>query len=278
MRKIKTGLRWLCGKVGKLSFEHIPPEKAFNDQKVFHDCVINILENQKLKTSQRGVGDHTLCITCNNNTGTMYGSAFVEFCKRAADVLSQAYGYPTLHYEYSTYPLRVIKQIVTMFFSTNSPEWRKSCPDLEKFVLDKQDRYLPERYGIFLYYNIEGTLLKHTGIQRVLKFDPDWIASPNLSEFSEIVHPPFGYLMTTDSDKPDDRLFDISWFSNFTFDDYRRVYLKIPVLPIYTMYAGQYPSRKEIDEIRRKNPARGLQDYLEDIVSQSVNRKGEQSK
>ena len=270
-RKTKSGKCCLCGKVGKLSFEHVPPEKAFNDNKVFHDNVNNMLRNHKLKISQRGVGDHTLCEPCNNDTGSMYGTAFVEFCKRAAEVLSQAYGYPALHYEYKTYPLRVIKQIVTMFFSTNGLEWRKSCPELEKFVLEKLQNNLPKRYRIFIYYNIEGSLLKHTGIQRVLEFDPEWIASPTLSKRSEIVHPPFGYLMTIDSDKPDDRLFDISWFSKFSYDEHRHVCLKITVLPIYTMYAGQYPSLKDMEEIRRKNPKPGIQDYLEDIVNKSVN-------
>lgn len=271
--KSKTGQCWLCGKIGKLSFEHVPPEKAFNDKKVFHDNVSNMLKNHKVKISQRGVGDHTLCEPCNNNTGKMYGTAFIDFCKRAAEVLSQAYGPPTLHYEYSTYPLRVLKQIVTMFFSTNGLEWRESCPELEKFVLDKWARHLPPKYRIFIYYNIEGTLLKHTGIQTVLNVDPEWIASPTVSKRTEIVHPPFGYLMTIDSEKPDDRLFDVSRFGEYSYDEYRCMYLKIPVLPIYTMYAGHYPSRKDIEEIRRRNPdTPSIHDHLEGIMKQTLER------
>ena len=160
-----------------------------------------------------------------------------------------------------------------MFFSTNELEWRESCPELEKFVLDKWARHLPPKYRIFIYYNIEGTLLKHTGIQTVLSVDPEWIASPTVSKRTEIVHPPFGYLMTIDSEKPDDRLFDISRFGECSYDEYRCMYLKIPVLPIYTMYAGHYPSRKDIEEIRRRNPdTPSIHDHLQGIMTQTIKR------
>lgn len=273
-RKSKTGQCWLCGSVGKLSFEHVPPESAFNDRKVFYDTVANLLKNRRVKISQRGVGDHTLCELCNNNTGSWYGSAFVEFCIRGVEVLCQADGCPTLYYEYKTYPLRVIKQILTMFFSTNNgPEWRKSCPELEKFVLDRWERYLPPKYRIFIYYNIEGSLLKHTGIQRKAEFDPEWIASPTISKISEIVHPPFGYVMTIDSDKPDDRLFEISTFGECLYDECKHVYLKIPVLPIYTIYAGHYPSRKDIEEAERKSPDEpSFHACLENMMKEAVER------
>jgi hypothetical protein len=124
-KKIKTGRCWLCGIEGKLSFEHIPPEKAFNGQRIFDDSVANILKNRNIRISQRGAGGYTLCERCNNNTGSWYGGVFVKFCKRAIDVLYQVDGSPTLCYEYKTYPLRVLKQIVTMFFSANGPEWQK---------------------------------------------------------------------------------------------------------------------------------------------------------
>ena len=124
-KKIKTGRCWLCGIEGKLSFEPIPPEKAFNGQRIFDDSVANILKNRNIRISQRGAGGYTLCERCNNSTGSWYGGVFVKFCKRAIDVLYQVDGSPTLCYEYKTYPLRVLKQIVTMFFSANGPEWQK---------------------------------------------------------------------------------------------------------------------------------------------------------
>ena len=271
--KSKSGQCWLCGRVGKLSFEHVPPKSAFNDRKVFYDYVANTLKNRRVKISQRGVGDYTLCKSCNNNTGRFYGASFAEFCQRGADVLYQADGYPTPCYEYKTYPLKVLKQIVTMFFSTNGPEWRKSCPELKKFVLNKWERHLPPKYRIFIYYNIEGSFLKHTGIQSKAEFDPDWIASPTISKISEIVHPPFGYVMTIDSDKPDDRLFEISKFGKYQYDERKHVYLKIPLLPIYTIYAGHYPSRKDIEEAERKYPDEpSFHACLENMMKEAVER------
>ena len=84
-KKSKTGQCWLCGIVGKLSFEHVPPESAFNDQRIFSDSVANILKNRNIRISQRGARDYTLCERCNNSTGSWYG-----------DVLYQVDGSPNL--------------------------------------------------------------------------------------------------------------------------------------------------------------------------------------
>lgn len=55
----KTGICHICLEEKKLSFEHFPPESCLNDGKV---KIAN-------KISQRGIGDYTLCDSCNNNTG-----------------------------------------------------------------------------------------------------------------------------------------------------------------------------------------------------------------
>ena len=197
---------------------------------------------------------------------------FVKFCKRAVDVLYQVDGSPTLCYEYKTYPLRrVLKQIVAMFFSANGPEWQKSCPELVKFVLNKEQRFLPPEYRIFIYYNIEGSLSKQTGIQIKGELDSLGILSSTVSKISEIVYPPLGYVMTIDSNISDPRLFEISWFDGCQYDENRYIYLNIPMLPVYTMYAGHYPSNKDIEEVDRRNPDEpSIHRHIADIVDGAV--------
>ena len=150
---------------------------------------------------------------------------------------------------------------------------KKSCPELVKFVLNKEQRFLPPEYRIFIYYNIEGSLSKQTGIQIKGELDSLGILSSTVSKISEIVYPPLGYVMTIDSNIPDPRLFEISWFDECQYDENRCLYLNIPMLPVYTMYAGHYPSRKDIEEIRHKYPDEpSIHDHLQGIMDQTIER------
>jgi hypothetical protein len=86
----EEGFCCICGVHGKLSFEHIPPEAAFNDRRVF-EADINSLLNGKWspeerieegKYKQRGAGRYSLCGKCNSDTGSWYGSAYVGVARQ----------------------------------------------------------------------------------------------------------------------------------------------------------------------------------------------------
>ncbi len=57
----------------------------------------------------------------------------------------------SLAYPYRVFPLRVLKQIVVMFFSACGPEFRKAHPELVQFVLDRERRLLPGNVQIWTY-------------------------------------------------------------------------------------------------------------------------------
>jgi 5-methylcytosine-specific restriction endonuclease McrA len=70
----------ICGNDGQLSFEHVPPQAAFNnapavgytmDEHLRAEGDLALMRGEK---SQRGVGAFTLCIKCNNDTGAWYGT------------------------------------------------------------------------------------------------------------------------------------------------------------------------------------------------------------
>ncbi len=65
----------LCGSYGELSFEHLPPKKAFNNCSVKHyNYFMGITQgNYNNQISQKGLGGYTLCKSCNGNTGSWYG-------------------------------------------------------------------------------------------------------------------------------------------------------------------------------------------------------------
>lgn len=164
MRKRRPdGICHLCGNYGPLSFEHVPPESAFNDQPVVESAIEEAFgrevdDRPRGKINQRGAGAYILCEPCNNVTGSWYADAFAHLCGQGAEVLVRSDFKPKLIYLHYVLPLRVLKQIITMCFSTNTHRWREEHPELEVFVLHRERRWLNRRYRVFAYYNVEGVL------------------------------------------------------------------------------------------------------------------------
>lgn len=243
-RKHILGTCHLCGDFTKLSFEHVPPKAAFNDRPVVQATINELikkesdLNNFTGKINQRGVGGYTLCERCNSLTGGWYGSYFVDWTYQVARVLLGAKGKPTMFYLYRIFPLRVIKQIICMFFSVHGDKFREAQPDLVHFVLNKEKRFLPPDISIYCFYNPTNRS-RYSGGSGVLNF-----FTHEIKIISEIVFPPMGYVMSLNKVKPDPRLFDITFFSEYQFNDWKEFGLRLPSLPIYTYFPGDYRNKK----------------------------------
>ncbi|MFP4096873.1 MAG: hypothetical protein ACLFUB_20485 [Cyclobacteriaceae bacterium] len=156
-------------------------------------------------------------------------------------ILLKANGKPSLLYPTFFFPLRVIKQIITMFFSVNQDVFRKVEPQLVKFILNRETRFLDSRYKIYCYYNLKGHN-RYLGNSFLSDF-----RSSKIIHLSEISFSPFGFVMTIDSEKPDRRLTDISHFADFDFHYWTDYYQKFDVLPTYLPYIpGDYRTKEEI--------------------------------
>lgn len=64
-RKSVFGACHLCGDVGKLSFEHVPPRATFKAGSIMQDRGLEMFEEQNVdkikgKINQRGAGGYTL--------------------------------------------------------------------------------------------------------------------------------------------------------------------------------------------------------------------------
>ena len=154
----EIGTCHLCGSYGKLSFEHLPPKKAFNNCRVEHyNYFMGITQgNYNNQISQKGLGGYTLCERCNNNTGSWYGGAFIEWARQSMNILEYTENQPSLYYRFRIFPVRVIKQIACMMFSVNTDEFRCYHQDLVKFVLNKEEYNLKPNIKFFAFYNAEG--------------------------------------------------------------------------------------------------------------------------
>ncbi len=198
---------------------------------------------------QRGFGAHTLCGRCNNDTGHWYGSAYVDWVWQAARLLVRASGAPTLYYPFRIFPLRVIKQVVCMFFSANGKEFQDAQPALVRFLLNRRANHLDPAIRIYAYFN-RSALARSIGVTSALT-----VPTGKITVMSEVSHYPFGYVMTFDSLAPDDRLFDISHFADFSYDDWREFSLRFAVLPAASMMPADFRTPEEIERDRAANLA-----------------------
>ena len=251
-RKHIVGTCHLCGHYTKLSFEHVPPKAAFNDRPVVQANIEKLIKKEEDldtvsgKTYQRGAGGYTLCEKCNSLTGGWYGPAYVDWIYQVSKVLLLSRGGPTLYYLYRIFPLRVIKQVVCMFFSANGEKFREAQQELVRFVLNKKGRFLEPHIRIYCFYS-PSARSRQSGVSGVLNF---YTHSQKI--ISEIVFPPMGYVMSFNQISPDERLFDITFFANYHYNDWKELGLRLPSLPIYTYLPGDYRSKKEVLSDRHK--------------------------
>ncbi len=251
------GICHICGFEGQLTFEHIPPRKAFNDKPVLKVAIDKAIEKGldpfELKDgqlSQKGIGGFTLCGFCNNNTGVWYAKAYISWVRQAF-LLFERSGFKesTLYHPYHIFPLRIIKQIITMFFSVNSNEMRNHYTGLASFILNRENKYLDPGYKLYAYLNPSG------GIRLCGNSVQGSIASSRIIVMSEIAFPPIGLVMTFDTQPPDNRLCDISYFSKYDYNSFTTIWLKLPVLPTHLLLPGDYRRKEEI-----------MRDYLRNIA------------
>jgi hypothetical protein len=253
-KKVATpeGKCCICGVVGKLSFEHVPPEKAFNDHGVFEADIMKMLggawvPGEKPKDgriSQRGAGRYTLCGKCNSDTGSWYGGTYVDVTKQAMYLLWRSRGEMSLAYPYRMYPLRFLKQVVTMFLSACGPGLQEHNPDLVRFVLNREARALPPKFQFYAYlHHPESSAMRQSGLTGVIR------GTGNVHVFSEIAFPPFGLIMNVDGDQPiDRRLCNITHLREYSYRAWDIVYLQMPVLHVTSVLPGDF---RTVDEVKR---------------------------
>lgn len=238
----------LCGFKGPLSFEHVPPRAAFNNKPVLLFKLDQALEWDPDfrptggKVQQKGAGAYTLCERCNNKTGSWYGRFFVDWCHQSMLILERTGGRPSLFYLNYLFPLPVIKQVVTMFFSVNGPAFSQDHPELVQFVLDRKRKYLPPRYRFFTYFTGAGRLRSMGPVGKLN------MKTHSIQLMSEVAFPPLGYVMSLKGEPPDARLFEITHFTRFDYEKFDVMELRLPVMPTHMPIPGDYRTEDEIRE------------------------------
>jgi hypothetical protein len=240
------GVCCVCGKTRRFSFEHVPPRRAFNDRPLiverFKEFVRDRrhLDDLRGPMSQRGLGAHTLCEPCNNLTGHWYGSAFCHWTYQGMRLLPYFERGEIASAPFRIQPLRVIKQIMTMFASTNGPGFCHSNSWLKAFILQPRLQWWESDIRLWAAF-ATGDRGRTTGIMASMTSE-SW----RTCVLSEIAFPPFVYALTFDSLAPDPRFVEISFFSSSGMDDQRELHLPLGRLPIYTPFGGDYRDRETV--------------------------------
>jgi hypothetical protein len=237
----------LCGTHTQLSFEHVPPRAAFNDRPVVTKVTDDLLAAQNLqemhgargRRQPRGAGAYTLCIPCNTTTGSWYGRRYVDWAYQALEISSRAQVAPSLYHTFQIFPLRVIKQVACMFFSANPPGFNDAQPDAARFVLNRDRKYLDPKFCIYVYYN-------RSPVSRQAAVTGQLTMGKGTKVYSEISFPPLGYVLSLSGGPPHEDLCDISFFSQYSYNTWADVSLRVPVLPVASMFPGDYRSESEL--------------------------------
>lgn len=259
----RMGICHICGQYGKLTAEHVPPRKSFNDSKIFRGNISEFIgrskfpwdtEGVRMTQSQRGVVYETLCQECNNNTGSWYGAAYVDFAWQGYKALKKNAHQSKEEIEINfsnVYPLRIIKQVLSMFCSINSEDFISNHLYLRKLILDKDQMGLnPERYKVFMYTPY-ASIGRYAGTTGVMRFRGDFFST---SVFSEMVVPPYGFILRLEGNEFED-LCDITFFANqYIYCDERDIHLTIPIREVHTYFPGDFRTREEVisDVIRNR--------------------------
>ena len=249
----KEGFCSLCSKYEALTYEHVPPQAAYNKTRFieYRLCDEVYKTGNKGRIKQGGIGEHTLCEQCNNDTGSWYGGEYVSWARSCQDIinswqqLGQTQGRVTLH---QVYPLRFLKQVVTCFFSLvggpGEAAFATNNPDLVRFVQDSNKQALPTWHfflDLYPFSKEKRTLLRRYPIaakMNVVRDGKSNIRPVEAHVFHEITHPPFALTMTDDA-----KFFgatDITQFKQYGYGDCVDLELELRIVPSSSVYPAGY--------------------------------------
>jgi hypothetical protein len=157
----------ICGEsFEKLSFEHIPPRSAGNAERVETFGLEHWLDRgERGKMSggtfqQRGAGRFSLCRDCNNKTGRWYVPEYAAWASRGIRLLQEVKPLSDANADparkaarigfIDVFPLRFMKQCITMIMASNGPRFGDAQPALSEFVLNQRSQLLPDQYHLYL--------------------------------------------------------------------------------------------------------------------------------
>ncbi len=255
----------LCKKECELSFEHIPPRAAFNSTPAKPVSGMELFKNIErmpwetdglhYSNQQQGMGVYSLCPNCNNNTGSWYGEAYTDLARKVHYLLSndlppEAHSLEIMN----IYPLKIIKQVFSMFCSVNRNNGNSYFDYLRSFVLDKDLVGIDKsKFAVYMYFT--KSLFK--------KYAPMSVAICGIDNkiktllVSEITAYPLGFVLLFDPENAINEFgVDITGFADCKFDNKAAVKMPLCIKEMNDIFPTLYRSREEIKNCVEENNRR----------------------
>lgn len=215
----------LCGEHRKLTFEHIPPRGAYNDQAIRIQGYDQLMDEQsihygKYSKAPRGSGKYALCPPCQTQTGDWYARHYIKFAKEVYRNLDTR---GLRHHSYVIQPFRVLKHALTMFACVESTSGIVSRKDYQRYLLDPKCRQRPSGIRVYFYCNV-------SGISRLNGWSMQRMENGVIIQCSEVSSFPIGLLLSYDGAKPFPWLEDITDFSTYGEDEVAEVRIRPYIL------------------------------------------------
>jgi len=103
---------------------------------------------------------------------------------------------------------------------------------LVRFVLKRDEKYFSPAVRVYAFYTMSNRS-RQSGVNGLLRLSDDHLSAQAMI-FSEITFPPFGYVLTINSQPPDRDMFDISFFARCRYEDRTDVQLRLPAKSTYS--------------------------------------------
>lgn len=259
MKTTQMGICKLCGRETKLTFEHVPPQSAFNKSTVSiieQEEALKLLTEEgrmpwdtsglKKRIKQGGVGDYFLCDMCNNNTGSWYMSDYVRFIETINNLLVNfdIQHAPNLHFVVYQYPaLSIFKAIMTMFCDINNNCFGDN--ELRNYLLNKEaTEFNSKRYRVFAYIWKEG-FPRRNSLSAQVNSDGSVLYLTEISGY------PVGFILYIDlttSVQPSDM--EITFLSKYKYGEKVDSEFNMRIHGCYTTFPGDFRSQKEITNMK----------------------------
>ena len=242
----------ICKKFAELSREHIPPRCAFNKgrykvldgMEVIKKGGLPWVDNKETNSviRQGGYYKYSLCQLCNRKTGQFYANAYKDFVYILHNAFV-SYNFKTndlISIKLKIKPLNIIKQIISIFNTINPGVFEKHGLDIEKFLLNKENKDFCNDINFYIFLTKDGTIIPSQAIC--------FLGNPKPLILSEMCHYPLGIIMTIDSVK-DDETCCINNFLEYEYDEEVEMELKIYVRERNLTFVGDYRTKEELKNI-----------------------------
>ncbi|MGE0308296.1 MAG: hypothetical protein AB7Q27_21350 [Acidimicrobiia bacterium] len=261
-REPRDGTCRICGLVGPLTAEHLPPRGAFNKGRGMDVDPKTRIGNDDLDVEvsgpviQGGVRAFVLCAECNNFTGIRWGREYQGWAGRGYALLSQASptvdemdahaGFPMFDVTFKrVYPGRFIRQVISMMLSiSGSDALARRFPVLRDLVLGGPPAEVPHDVRLYLHLYGDATTRVMGGPNGSPGVD---LTTGEVRRVLQLDHPPLGLMLQIEGPPMDTGGADVSEFTTIDVDRQQDVsFEELPLGFGHKMWPNEYRTRGQL--------------------------------